>query len=85
MLQRPMEAISKKKQVREAAFLFLETYNSDTKEEYCKKVLMFENDIAKQYDVAQKIKKQLEMRETVNNKDGLASVDFLAPTLQLPQ
>ena len=65
-------------------FMCCDTYSSDTKEEDWEKILMFENHIAKQYEVAHNIKKRLEMRETVNNEDGLASVDFLAPTLQLP-
>ena len=65
-------------------FVCCDTYNSDTKEKDWEEILMFENDIAKQYEVAQRLKKRPEMRETVNNEDGLASVDFLAPMLQLP-
>ena len=63
-------------------FMCCVTYSRETIEEDWEEILIFGNNIEKQYEVAHKVMKQLEMRESRNNEDGLASVDSLAPTLQ---
>jgi hypothetical protein len=65
-------------------FMRCSNYPSETEEKNWDQILLFENDVRKQYEVAQKIRKRLEMRDIINNEDGLASLDILAPALQAP-
>ena len=59
-------------------------YHSETTEENWDQILWFGNNIMKQNEEAHTIRKKLEMRDIINNEDGLASLDILAPALQAP-
>ena len=61
-------------------FMTCISYTKETEESHWK-TLLFENEIVKQFEIAQKIQKRMEMREDkINNEDGLAS-HTLAPVL----
>ena len=67
-----------------AHFMCCTSYTTETKETNWEEILLFGNYIEKHYQVAQQIRKRLEMRDIINNEDGLASLDILAPALQAP-